>query len=989
MTTTTTTESGKTYISLSDWATWAKQYSVENKMMMLGQLVASQYQVVPTGGAMRIIQRNGGGQYYNVPEDALPMWNEYLNRLRIGGVKDDSNKVFLIERRHEIFQMYVDIEHAVGRPIPDKQLRNLITVIDNTIRRCFPKDNHGTKVVVAFKDNEHFHLHYPYILTNAKQARLVCAQVQKELILKCGNIMEELGITWSKFIDTTAFNTGLRMPGMGKYNGRNHMWQSDNYFVRRLLRTDSGVVWEEEFGGRDRDVSHKDFLDTSIYAYGVDVEKLNNHKKRIAEHNKYIHTLFPRALPMKMNRAELEEESKRWGHICNLPLPELSEVEAVSSVIPAPLPPSVIQPSGTIVAREVVIIEIPNEVLQLVVNKIQVLMPSATFRGRRTNLLNFDSNGEHECVLGNGIQHDHDNFFVTIEDNGNTFKARCHSDQCDGQSRVIHHISVEEFVRDESLTFIENMDLRYAELLSHHGYGEELEEALKEAVRDIVNNYYAISELFSSGRLRYGLEPLHMEYNEWSEIKNVRTNFKFEMQTRYMVETRGKRAAKYFNCHRYYEDEMSSVNILKKNRIVFKGGEVADTDINMFHGWAGSRLDSYKELMSTPFDEDYENNAITLFYDHILSIWCGGNVSYAEYVMKWFGNIVQNPGVDGKNSTAIFVTGIQGTGKTLPTKLVMDALGRYVTTTYNDTTVIDRFNSTMANKVLVNFDEASVSNISFSQKLKNLITSEFMLIEAKYMDARSQDNLSSFIITTNSVESVIIEDTDRRYLVLETSNELFDDYEKNDRVAYFEDLASIDLGELLYGLENWNIVGFNASGDLPTTVRKVEIQKNNAPAELRIMANMLLHNDKLMNPSTEVFFDRHPENYSKLGDLVCPDETSTKESRSRCLTMEEFINRCTHTGEMEYILRSKRGRFTVATPIKPFILRRVKDLVNRLWIIRSFKFDGKTYKSPKYGRKVRKNGAEYYNIDIDLLSLYLYSISRGECGSTDYVSYRS
>jgi putative DNA primase/helicase len=224
--------------------------------------------------------------------------------------------------------------------------------------------------------------------------------------------------------------------------------------------------------------------------------------------------------------------------------------------------------------------------------------------------------------------------------------------------------------------------------------------------------------------------------------------------------------------------------------------ECPDTVYNLYQGFA-----------ITP-----KKGPVEPYIQHIRQVLCNGDKRAADYVIGWLAHLVQQP--HEKPSVAIVMKSVEGTGKGTffePIKQIFGSHSVHVNGAYQLT---GRFNSVVANKMVVFGDEVDLTDVRSADKLKGLISEPRVSVEKKGIDPISIPNYARFIFASNHEQVIRAGNRERRYLVLEPSAEYAQDS------AYFEHLWSwIDnegAAYLLYFLLSYDLTGFNAR-KAPTT----------------------------------------------------------------------------------------------------------------------------------------------------------------------------
>lgn len=201
--------------------------------------------------------------------------------------------------------------------------------------------------------------------------------------------------------------------------------------------------------------------------------------------------------------------------------------------------------------------------------------------------------------------------------------------------------------------------------------------------------------------------------------------------------------------------------------IVFAPGKVLPGYYNLFRG----------------FTVLPQKGRCFLLWQHVFFVICRGNRRHYRYLRKWMAHIFQKPGE--LPGVAIVIRGKQGTGKTIYVDLLGDCLGQHFLVLTQMEQLTGRFNSHLKDLLLVSANEALWGgNKAGEGALKAMITDKAMAVEFKGKDIISVENYKRLIVTSNEDWPVPIGMDDRRFLVLESSDEY-----KEDK-SYFEALAN-------------------------------------------------------------------------------------------------------------------------------------------------------------------------------------------------------
>jgi phage/plasmid primase-like uncharacterized protein len=203
---------------------------------------------------------------------------------------------------------------------------------------------------------------------------------------------------------------------------------------------------------------------------------------------------------------------------------------------------------------------------------------------------------------------------------------------------------------------------------------------------------------------------------------------------------------------------------------------------------------------------------IELTLDHILNVICSGNVVLFTYALKWMAYSFQYPGEP--TGVAFVCRGEKGAGKSLLGYLLRCIYGRHAIQIAHPRHLVGNFNSLLNDKVFIVAEEAAFAgDKAAEQVLKAQITEPTITIERKGIDAVTQPNYLTVMMTTNSEWAVPCSRDERRFFVTDVSS-----HKIGDR-AYFNALKkSIDdeatQSAFLYFMLQQDLAGFHP-GDVP------------------------------------------------------------------------------------------------------------------------------------------------------------------------------
>ena len=155
---------------------------------------------------------------------------------------------------------------------------------------------------------------------------------------------------------------------------------------------------------------------------------------------------------------------------------------------------------------------------------------------------------------------------------------------------------------------------------------------------------------------------------------------------------------------------------------------------------------------------------------HLCSNEANADEVYA-WVLKWLAYPIQHPGAKMR-STLVFHGG-QGTGKNMFFEAVMAIYGRYGRI-IDQNAVEDKYNDWLSGKLFLIADEvvARVELFHVKNKLKGIITGEWVRVNPKHVAAYEERNHVNLVFLSNEVMPTVLERDDRRHLVVWTPPKL-------------------------------------------------------------------------------------------------------------------------------------------------------------------------------------------------------------------------
>jgi hypothetical protein len=194
------------------------------------------------------------------------------------------------------------------------------------------------------------------------------------------------------------------------------------------------------------------------------------------------------------------------------------------------------------------------------------------------------------------------------------------------------------------------------------------------------------------------------------------------------------------------------------------------------------------------------------FKAHLLDNVCGGDQKTYDWLFAFFADIFQNPGA--KKGTAVALIGEEGVGKSKVGEVFGSLLGPHYLVVSEPRYVTGRFNSHMAQLLLLHADEAFwAGDRSAEGKLKDMITGKRHLLEFKGKEPIPVDNHMRMFATGNNDWVIPASFDARRWLALRVGSAHKEDHD------YFAAIdAEMNNGgreALLYELLQFDLNGIN------------------------------------------------------------------------------------------------------------------------------------------------------------------------------------
>ena len=234
--------------------------------------------------------------------------------------------------------------------------------------------------------------------------------------------------------------------------------------------------------------------------------------------------------------------------------------------------------------------------------------------------------------------------------------------------------------------------------------------------------------------------------------------------------------------------------------------EMSDGRWNAWEGWGSEPkkgdVKPFLQLLSVVFGESVEGKAAQ------------------KWFLQWAAYPIQNPGAKLYTSVLLW-SKEHGVGKTLLGYVLGRIYGRKNWVEVKQKDLHGDFNSWAKGKQLIIGDEITGSDShEVADQLKNLITSDTILINEKFVPQYELPNVANFFLTSNRASALFLEDDDRRFFVWRVQSKASDEF-----YAMFNDWykTHTNIQAIHHFLEKVDLVGFNPLAKAMATSAKQDM----------------------------------------------------------------------------------------------------------------------------------------------------------------------
>lgn len=384
-----------------------------------------------------------------------------------------------------------------------------------------------------------------------------------------------------------------------------------------------------------------------------------------------------------------------------------------------------------------------------------------------------------------------------------------------------------EFSKD--LDFIDDLEIEEKEDLSYETIKEKFEE-----------DYFMILNPLLFGREYTQNEKKTYSLHNFQDFKKITEFIEYEN-----IKLDGSKEKKNFLNEWVKDKERRSYNELEFCPVIKE-----DTDsYNTFRGFD----------CDLPYDYIHKEHAIKSFRNHLSHLTDHEEKSLI-YFESYLADIIQNP--DQPPGTAILLKSPQGHGKDLLMDIISKMLNiSYVCRTEDIKDVLGNFNTAIKDKVICVINELEGKDgWEYRDKLKGVITTEYLNINEKGIKHYKQKNALRFFVMSNRPNPIEIAQDDRRFTV-------FKSHFKKPSTNYFNNLVNIlNDKDSIYSIFNYlkNLkININLRHDRPITSAYSNMKEGNVDPVYNFI------NDIIVNNNVKNYFDKDEYNiHKKTGDVL-------------------------------------------------------------------------------------------------------------------------
>lgn len=385
------------------------------------------------------------------------------------------------------------------------------------------------------------------------------------------------------------------------------------------------------------------------------------------------------------------------------------------------------------------------------------------------SIISFRGTTSEECRICKRT-HTSNNTFMTFHPENHVGYYKCHSEIGDGKKEnkiKILGIKKKEIITKVG-TFDKNDDYCWINFESYYSTNvfANFNLMLSEIKKDLPRVFARIS----AGNGMYVKKDNNGD-KMFNMIDSMSRNMDFSIKYKEIIENKKKEKSEVVSCIKLSVLIHDFRNEFPVYSDVVCKPNIADAKNHEFNMWCGLKAQKVEKV---------DEALIAPILDLLLTVWANNDKETYDYLLKWFSNLICNPGEPCGVALSLFSG--EGTGKnTLIDFLSAFVLGdELVFNTTGISSVTQKHNSGMRGKRLCVVNEMASTRDEFRsnfEKMKSCITDRKIRIEPKNVDSFEIDNLACWIMCSNNKDALTLSSDDRRYCCLEVSNCHQNDYD--------------------------------------------------------------------------------------------------------------------------------------------------------------------------------------------------------------------
>jgi len=211
-------------------------------------------------------------------------------------------------------------------------------------------------------------------------------------------------------------------------------------------------------------------------------------------------------------------------------------------------------------------------------------------------------------------------------------------------------------------------------------------------------------------------------------------------------------------------------------------------DVDTYNTWNGFEIEILAKQHKLKVNTDFDNIPAVQKYIQLI-YWdiCRKDKKVFKYFMGYIAQMIQQPAIHVRK--AICLKGEQGTGKGLQCGVLKRIIGEHHTHESDNPRrdYFGTFNTALRHKIMVNVNETSSKDTTiFADMLKGMVDCSEIPIRDLFMSVVTENNYMRMFFCTNNDFPLKVEMNDRRYVLLETS----DEHIGKDHPEYWKDMFS-------------------------------------------------------------------------------------------------------------------------------------------------------------------------------------------------------